>query len=195
MAKIYMIRHGRAAAGWDMDRDPGLDDHGRAQAEAVAKEIEARVGTKLPLISSPLRRCRETALPLAGAFGADVAIEPRVAEIPSPIEDLTARTNWLREVMAGSWDDLYAHPDTQKARGTVDFAQWRQGVRDALLSLQEDTVVFSHFIAINVAAGWAEGSEEVTLFRPDNCSVTVFDTAGQRLNLVERGKEAETTVN
>ena len=34
--RIYMIRHGKAAAGWDGDADPGLDDVGRAQAENVA---------------------------------------------------------------------------------------------------------------------------------------------------------------
>ena len=54
MPLIYMIRHGRAAAGWDADMDPGLDDLGRSQSEAVARDIEKRSGVKLPLVSSPL---------------------------------------------------------------------------------------------------------------------------------------------
>jgi hypothetical protein len=33
------------------------------------------------------------------------------------------------------------------------------------------------------------------VFRPDNCSVTVFDTENGKLQLVERGHEAETKVN
>ena len=86
MPKLYMIRHGEAASGWDADTDPGLSDKGRAQSEAVAREIEARVGRKLPLISSPLRRCRETGDPLAAMWNATASIDPRVGEIPSPIE-------------------------------------------------------------------------------------------------------------
>ena len=36
MTRVYMVRHGRAAAGWDVDPDPPLDDVGRNQALAVA---------------------------------------------------------------------------------------------------------------------------------------------------------------
>ena len=36
MTRLILVRHGRAAGGWDDDLDPGLDDLGRAQAEAMA---------------------------------------------------------------------------------------------------------------------------------------------------------------
>ena len=39
MARVLMVRHGRAAAGWNVDPDPPLDDLGRAQALAVAADI------------------------------------------------------------------------------------------------------------------------------------------------------------
>ena len=38
MTRIFMIRHGKAAAGWDGDADPGLSELGQAQAEAVDEE-------------------------------------------------------------------------------------------------------------------------------------------------------------
>ena len=41
MARLYMVRHGKAAAGWDGDADPGLDALGRQQAEAVAAQVKA----------------------------------------------------------------------------------------------------------------------------------------------------------
>lgn len=188
MPLIYMIRHGRAAAGWDADMDPGLDDLGRSQSEAVAREIEKRSGVKLPLVSSPLRRCRETSAPLARAWSATPAIDERVGEIPSPTHDLKERGEWLRAFMAGSWTDV-------EPQGGVDFLAWRRGVGEALAALKEDTVIFSHFVAINVAAGLATGDERVILFKPDNCSVTVFETRGTSLALVEKGHEAETKVN
>ena len=80
MAKIYMVRHGKAAAGFDGHADPGLDDLGRSQAEATAAML-ADLGP-LTIYSSPLARARETAMPLAERWDSEVIIEPRVAEIP-----------------------------------------------------------------------------------------------------------------
>lgn len=194
MPKIYMVRHGRAAAGWDADKDPGLDETGHAQAEKVARELERLAGMQLPILSSPLRRCRETAAPLAQLWRAEPAIEPAVAEIPSPIDDLEARTTWLRTAMAGTWSELVSAPSGQADR-EIDFLAWRRGVIDALLNQPRDTVVFSHFIAINVAAGHALGDDRVVAFRPDNASVTVFETRGGDLILHEKGREADTRVN
>lgn len=188
MPLIYMIRHGEAASGWDADMDPGLSEKGRAQSEAVAREIEARVGKKLPLISSPLRRCRETGEPLAKAWAQAPRIDERVGEIPSPVHDLKARGEWLRGFMAGTWSE--AAP-----QGGIDFRARHQGVVEALTGLAEDTVVFSHFVAINAAAGTALSDDRVILFRPDNCSVTIFETRGASLSLVEKGREGDTKVN
>jgi broad specificity phosphatase PhoE len=190
MPKLYMIRHGEAASGWDADTDPGLSDKGRAQSEAVAREIVKRVGAgRLPLISSPLRRCRETSDPLAALWSATARIEPRVGEIPSPIEDLKARGEWLRAFMSGTWEEGL------RTQGHLDLAKWRDDVAAALVALPEDTVIFSHFVAINAAASAATDDPRVLSFRPDNCSVTVFETDGKTLKLIERGNEAITKVN
>src|SRR5256885_2204958 len=52
MSRIYLVRHGRAAADWGSHEDPGLDEIGRAQAETMANELAPR--GPLPLIASPL---------------------------------------------------------------------------------------------------------------------------------------------
>ncbi len=195
MPRIYMIRHGKAAAGWDADADPGLDDLGRTQAEAAADDIEKRVGAPLPVLSSPLRRCRETAEPLSGRWGLQPVIEPRVAEVPSPVEDLRARGEWLRSIMAGTWADAVAAGDGKHTAYDSKLLAWRQSVVDALLELENDTVIFSHFIAINVALGHAVEDPRVICFKPDNGSVTVFETKGSTLSLLEQGREADTKVN
>ncbi len=59
MSRLILVRHGRAAGGWDDDLDPGLDELGRAQAEAMADLVAPR--GPLPILVSPMRRCRETA--------------------------------------------------------------------------------------------------------------------------------------
>lgn len=181
MATIYLVRHGRAAAGWDRARDPGLDATGRQQARDAAGCLRAR--GPLPVISSPLARARETAAALAGLWQVPVRIEPRVGEIPSPVSALAERGRWLRQVMAGRWSDLDA-----------PLAAWRRGVLEALASLAQDSVVFTHFVAINAAVAAATGDDRVVVFHPDHASVTVLVTAPGGLSLVAKGRQAQTRV-
>src|SRR5439155_21590840 len=89
VSRIYLVRHGKAAAGWGAHLDPGLDDAGRAQAEEMAKALAP--SGPLPLVASPLRRTRETAAALERRWAVAARIEPRVGEIPSPAEDLVGR--------------------------------------------------------------------------------------------------------
>lgn len=181
MARIYMVRHGRAEAGFEESMDPGLDALGHSQAEAVAEKLRS-LGP-LPILSSPLRRTRETAAPLAKLWNVQPAIEKAVAEIPSPWGmTLDGRVAWLRKLMAGSWRDV-----------SRDLAEWREDCVAAITEVSGDTVVFSHYVAINVIAGAATGDHRVVAFSPDNCSVTIFETDGQSLRLIEKGHEAPLT--
>jgi broad specificity phosphatase PhoE len=68
---------------------------------------------------------------------------------------------------------------------------WRDQVLQTLLEIQRDTVVVSHFVAINVAVGHALGDDRVTCFQPDNCSCTILDSDGNALRLMELGAEGE----
>ncbi len=181
MAKLYLVRHGKAAAGWDADPDPGLDNTGRMQAEAVAERL-APLGP-LQMVTSPMIRCQETAIPLASRWGRDPTVEPAVSEVPAPMPDLHERTTWLRQFMGGQW-----------SAADADRQSWRANVVRALLDLPQDTVVFTHFVAINAAVAEATGNDRVISFRPDNCSVTIFETVADELRLVELGHEAETEI-
>lgn len=189
MPRIYMIRHGEAAASWDSDRDPGLSDLGWSQAEQAAEEIRKRVEGPLRVLTSPLKRCQETAQPLAKSWGSEAVIEPRVAEVPSPDMDVSERGVWLRGIMQGTWDEAAK----ETARG-VDLPAWKKGIVETLLGQEGDTVVFSHFVAINAAVSHALDSDKVLCFQPGNGSVTIFETEGDDLSLIEQGGEAETRV-
>lgn len=182
MTRILLVRHGQAAASFTDDLDPGLNDLGRKQAEDVAQRLK----TELPLaiLSSPLCRARETAEPLRAHQGGEIALEPRVSEIPSPGLGLDERGAWLHSVMTGVWPDQ-----------APELLQWRSDLVDCLISQPVDCVIFSHFVAINVAVASAEGDQRVTVFRPDNTSVTELATDGTSLTLIRRGEEAVSTVN
>lgn len=182
MTRLYLVRHGRAAAGWNTAADPGLDAVGRAQAAAMTARLEP-LGP-LDVVSSPLLRCQETAARLARAWGTTARIEPAVAEIPSPDGIAMAeRVEWLRLAMAGTWAALGPR-----------YTAFRDGVVQALLALPADTVVASHFIAINAAIGAACGDDRLVVRRLDNCSVTVVDVVDEVFQLVEGGQEADTLI-
>ena len=186
MTRVYMVRHGRAAAGWNVDPDPALDEVGRSQALAVASRLSS-LGS-LPVMSSPLLRCQQTAFPLATAWKRDVIVEPKVGEIPSPEGyALEERSEWLREAMAGTW--------TQVAQRSGDhYARYVDELAHRVASIQEDTVIFSHFVAINAVIGRATQHDAVMIASLDNCSVTTFDVTGGTLTLVETGGEADTLI-
>ncbi len=182
MTRLYLVRHGRASAGWNVDPDPGLDDLGRQQAERMADQLQP-LGP-LAVVSSPLMRCQETAAVLASRWGVLTLVEPSVAEIPSPIGvPIAERVDWLRVAMSGTWADLGDR-----------YTSFRDGVALCLASLSADTVVASHFIAINAAIGAACDDDRVVIRSLDNCSVTIIDVVDGRLHLVEGGHEADTLI-
>lgn len=182
MTRVYLVRHGRAAAGWDTDPDPSLDDIGRGQAARMADILAPR--GPLALVTSPLARCRETAAVLGARWGVQATVEPRVAEIPSP-EGIAMmhRVEWLRNAMAGTWTEVGPR-----------YTAFRDGVAEYLLTLTTDTVIASHFVAINAAIGAATGSDAVLLRSLDNCSITTIDVFDGALHLVEGGHEADTLI-
>ncbi|MFM8553241.1 MAG: histidine phosphatase family protein [Acidimicrobiales bacterium] len=187
MVRVLMVRHGRAAAGWNVDPDPPLDDLGRAQALAAAAEIVPR--GPMRVVTSPLLRCRQTAFPTSASWDVESTVDDRVGEIPSPEGyTLENRVEWLRVAMAGTWTDVVA-------RSGDRYAAYRASVVDAVASLREPTVIFSHFIAINVVIGAATGDDRVVPAGLDNCSITVFDVADNgAITLVETGGEADTLI-
>ena len=176
MARLYMVRHGEAAAGFGEHDDPGLSEKGRGQAEASAKTL-FDLGLKKS-VSSPLVRCQETAAPFVKLVGVPFRIEQAVAEIPTPKAHENNRQVWLRGVMAGNWADQ------------PDFTGWRMNMLTTLSAVKSDLVIFSHFVAINVAVGLATGSDKVVNFSPANGSITVLETDGDGLEFVSFGTEA-----
>lgn len=189
MARLYLIRHAEAAAGWDQDPDPALSIKGKAQAEQLADRLFGQFSADTPILSSPMKRCRETAQAYAARAGLPVQIEPEVTEIPSPHRELDKRMVWLRKAMAGSWADLLHAPT-----GDNPCRQWYDDLLACLLGYQRETVIFTHFVAINAAVAAATGKPEVLVFRPDHVSVTIIETDGQSLHFIEAGQQAGTRV-
>lgn len=178
---IYLVRHGRPQAGFAEAVDPGLDALGRAQAAAMAREL-GPLGP-LPLVTSPLRRARETALALEALWGMSARVEPVVGEIPSPTTDLLTRGDWVRRILQQRWSEL-----------PQEYQYWRDAVTAFLCGLRTSTVVTTHFVAINVAVGVATGDDRLMCFQPDYCSCTVLQCVDGALRAVELGRQRATLV-
>lgn len=178
--RITIVRHGRPTALYGDHPDPGLGEEGRAQAAAAADALAA--GPPARILTSPLRRARETAAPLEQRWGTAADVEPAVGEL-APADPAVDRRAWLRAILLGTWDDA---PD--------DALAWRRRALDALVAPGEDTVVFTHYVVVNAALGAAREDRRVVSASPDYASRHVFEVVGGRLRLVALGAERATTV-
>jgi len=87
--ELILWRHAEAAPG-DPDAARPLTEHGRMQAQRMARWLTPRLPANLRIMVSPARRAQETALTLARSFetiegltpGTDVATLLRVAGWP-----------------------------------------------------------------------------------------------------------------
>lgn len=184
MTTIYLVRHAKPMANWGEAIDPGLDTLGLQQANYAAKELQP-LGP-LDLYTSPLRRCMETAAPLAKLWHRDAMVFEQVAEIPSPPLSVQARQHWLGEAMQGTWSQLQANSPV----GSPDFLQWRRELLQSVQALRADSVIYSHYIAINVLVGAAQRHERVISFKPGHASVTILKVSPHDISIVKVGDEA-----
>jgi broad specificity phosphatase PhoE len=195
MPTLYVVRHGRVAhSPVDID-NPELSPDGRAQAETVAAELRALLPGPLPILSSPLLRCRETAAPLSATWGIEPKVDARFAEVPGPPPFVLPREEWLRRALVAEWPELIQLGQTLQNGYDSILANWREEVLQAALACDSDTVIFSHFVPVNVLAGHATRSQRVACFHPDHTSITIFETAGADIRLVERGREMKSRVS
>ena len=176
--RLHLIRHGETAAPWAQEPDPGLSELGHQQAAEMAQAM-APLGP-LPLISSTMQRTRETAAPLAGEWRAEPRLEPRVAEIPGPAGSPDERRAWLERMLAARWPEV-----------TAELQDWRRGVLAALHEIDRETVVVSHYVAINVAVAAARGDDRLICFKPSHFSHTVLDLRDGGIEVVALNDSAD----
>jgi probable phosphoglycerate mutase len=180
---IYLVRHGEAAASWGKSSDPGLSELGTEQARESARQLLPQLDAHTALVSSPLARAQQTAVPLALALSSDVIVNDAFSEIPAPVP-LRERQAWLRQFMQQRWDEQ-----------PPNLHEWRERACTQLLALRKPSVVFTHFLVINAVLGRVLGRAETLCFWPDNASITHLRRNGDALELIALGREMDTVVN
>jgi len=178
-----MVRHGQANAAWHESPDPGLSELGQQQALNAAQQLSHL--NNRHIISSPLLRCQQTALPFAQAKNTHITIHHEVSEIPTPNHiAFEQRGPWLQQAMSGTWQQL-----------GPKFVDYKNTIGNFVKNLNHDTVIFSHFIAINAVIGYATNNDNLVVAHLDNASITTFHIDdNQNLTIVDTGNQATTTV-
>ena len=162
--------------------DPGLSAAGRVQAERLATWLAA--DTPDAVLTSPLRRARETAAPLAAALGCSAEAVDGLAEYDAaageyiPIEELRAAKDerWYATI-EGRWADV----------GGVDPHEFQARVVPAVEALiarhpGRRVAVFTHGGVLNVYLAHVLGLDAALWYHPEYTSVTRVQAArtGQR---------------
>ncbi|MFD9370547.1 bifunctional RNase H/acid phosphatase [Streptomyces sp. NPDC060020] len=173
-ATFVLLRHGETALtpqkrfSGSGGSDPELSPAGRRQAAAVAEALAAR-GTVQTVISSPLRRCRETAQAVADRLGLTVTVEDGLREVDfGAWEGLT-----FAEVQERFPDDLQAWLDSPRAAPTGGGESFTaatrriSATRDRLLAAHAGRTVLlvTHVTPVKILVRLALGAPPEALFR------------------------------
>jgi broad specificity phosphatase PhoE len=179
---LIIVRHGRTeanASGLLLGRrlDPGLDDLGQWQAQALA----AALPSPARVISSPLRRTQET----AGALGQPVELDERWIELDYGELDGTP----LRDVPADVWATWRADSSWAPADGEslVDLGARVRAACDELAeeAARQDVIVVTHVSPVKATLAWALGVGDEVSWRAyvAPASITKIATGGPRPSL------------
>jgi len=185
---ILLVRHGQTPANAEgrlLGRaDPPLDATGVAQAEALAAAAGDWPGP-VRVVSSPLRRCTETAAAIAAAVGATVEVDERWIELDYGQLEGTPLAEVPPEVWRAWRSDLTFRPP-----GGETLAELGARVRAACDDIEgvagaEEVVVVSHVSPIKAAVAWTLGVDDSVTWRlfVAPASVSRVSVAGGRRSL------------
>ncbi|WP_042427163.1 bifunctional RNase H/acid phosphatase [Streptacidiphilus anmyonensis] len=178
---FVLLRHGETALTPEKrfsgsgGGDPALSERGRWQAERAAAALAAH-GTVEAIVSSPLRRCRETAQAVADVLGLEVRVEEALREADfGSFEGLTFAE--VKERQPEALDAWLASPRTAPPDGESFVAVGRRvaAARDRLLARYagRTVLVVSHVTPIKSLVRLALGAPTEALYRMELSAAAV----------------------
>jgi probable phosphoglycerate mutase len=197
--RVLLVRHGSTEHSlegrFSGRNDLPLDTRGQGQARAIAAHISG-LATVDAVISSPLRRARETAQAIVDRVGGTVEIHEDLIETEfGEWEGLTIEethlkwpdllAQWLvRADVAPPSGESFAEVEARAVRGLEEILAARRGQR---------IVVVSHVTPIKTLLRLALGAPQETMFRfhLDTASLSVVDYYGDGTSSVRTINNAE----
>ena len=183
--KVILVRHGEAASTWDGDdRDPGLSPKGVDQAKSINDFTKKIFSKEYEFISSPKKRAIETLKYASEGIDINFSINENFVEIPAEDIDSDIRFEWLKDISTRKIDTL---PD--------DIKNWRKKIIETTFSLENNSIIFCHFMVINVLVGYAIEKDRLLHFYPDNASITEIEIENKNISVVSMKDVEKTIIN
>lgn len=195
-AELFIVRHADAIPGEDEIIPSGIYDDlplsrvGREQAQALAERLSS--SSFDAMYSSPLRRCLETAAPLAELLGIKPVIIEGLKEIrlgnirplPNDGHDLAALTKALQERqvdivrLAGEVGHFDVIPDSESS------AAFRKRVVETLDEIAcnhigQRVLAFAHGGVVNAYVAEVLGLQKEFFYPAANTAITVVRVSGK----------------
>lgn len=196
-AEIFIVRHADAIPDQDEIIPSGVYDDlplsrvGRDQAQALAERLSSTSFDAM--YSSPLRRCLETAAPLAELLDMQPVIVEGLKEIrlgnirplPDNVHDLAALTKALQERqvdivrVAGEVGNFDMIPDSESS------STFRKRVVETLDEIArkhigQRVLAFAHGGVVNAYVAEVLGLQKEFFYPAANTSITVVRVSGKR---------------
>ena len=166
--KLHVVRHGRTeanASGLLLGRaDPSLDEVGRAQATRLGDAV----GDAAVVVSSPLRRCQQTASAImsSASIDSEPIVDSRLVELDYGEWDLKP----LSDISPQQWGQWRQNPHFRPPGGETlvelfdrvgelldEVAGGRLEAADRALDHDDTIVLVTHVSPIKIAMAWALG--------------------------------------
>jgi broad specificity phosphatase PhoE len=183
MTALWLVRHGQTdwnvEGRWHGQADPPLNSTGRAQAQALAAQLN---GTGFAaLYASDLQRARVTAEIIARRVGLPVTLDVRLREISQGQWEGMLGDN-VSEQYPGEWAARVADPVHGRAPGGESVGEvaarvWAAAGDIARTHPAGPVLVVSHGLALATLLCRARGLPltEARLLIPDNARAEVID--------------------
>ena len=184
VTRIHLVRHGRAAAGWNTDPDPGLDDLGHGAGRCGGRPAAAARTAADPDQSA-------AALPRDGRPARDGVADRGAGRRGRGGDPVAGGRRHRRPRRVAARRDA-RHVD---ATSGPRYTAFRDGVAQRLLARRRPTPWSSATSSRSTLRSAPRPATTRLVVRSlDNCSVTVIDVVDGMLRLVEGGDEADTLI-
>jgi len=192
---VYVARHGETdwnrAGRYQGQRESQLTELGEAQAQALAVALAGTSASRV--ISSPLQRCVQTALPIARRLSAAAETDPRLLEIAHGRWEGRLRDEIERDDAARmeAWRDRPQTVTFEEGESLAAVAARWRGFAAALPG-NNDLVVVTHDVVVRLAILNAGNRPLSDLWKPrvENGGYALFEVREGAWFLLEECHDA-----
>tara|TARA_X000000368_G_C23024472_1_gene709520 strand:+ start:24 stop:587 length:564 start_codon:yes stop_codon:yes gene_type:complete len=182
--KLIFVRHGEAESAYGEHNDPALSIKGISQSKNLLKNSKLQNLEKFTFISSPKLRAFKTAEPLAKKFNKKILVDDNFIEIPAEDIPLNKKPSWLKGIV-----------ETKKTSLPESIELWRSSILQRTRDIQNDSIIFTHFMVMNALMSELIQAEKLLCFYPDYTSIIEINVKNKKIKSFSNESNKKTYIN